>query len=203
MYGGAVSRNMVLTSALSVMLLLTTPFMPALGLASLPATDFKPEVTAQDFRLLAQATTSGQGGKRALLQSTAFSENFFRILEPILEGNSGTTVVPAAVLLPAAVHTDLTLSLPCADAEAAASAIASASEAGDTTAIADVFSLSFAYGYAVPATYAAATAIQQGSAFTCNNFAASAYISALSNAIAISSTEAAAQAIYAAFTLGW
>ena len=89
------------------------------------------------------------------------------------------------------------------DAEDAASAIATASEVGDTTAIADAFSLSFAYGYAVPATYGAATAIQQGSAYTCNNFAASAYISALSNAIAISSTEAAAQAIYAAFTLGW
>ena len=89
------------------------------------------------------------------------------------------------------------------DTDGAASAIASASEAGDTTAIADAFSLSFAYGYAVPAAYAAATAIQQGSAYTCNNFAASAYISALSNAIAISSTEAAAQAVYAAFTLGW
>ena len=93
------------------------------------------------------------------------------------------------------------LRLFCTDG--AASAIASASEAGDTTAIADAFSLSFAYGYAVPAAYAAATAIQQGSAYTCNNFAASAYVSALSNAIAISSTEAAAQAIYAAFTLGW
>ena len=98
MHSGAVSRNMVVTCALSVMLLLTTQLMPALGLASLPATDFKQRnVTAQDFRMLAQATTSGQGGKRALLQNTAFSENLYLILAPILEGNSGTTVAPAAL----------------------------------------------------------------------------------------------------------
>lgn len=88
-------------------------------------------------------------------------------------------------------------------ADGAAQAIVTASTAGDTTAIANAFSLSFAFGYAVPAAYAAAAAIQLGSPNTCNNFAAAAYISALTNAIAISSTEAAAQAIYAAFTLGW
>lgn len=44
--------------------------------------------------------------------------------------------------------------------------------------------------------------MQQGSAFTCDNSAAAAYVSALTNAIAISSTEAAAQAVSAAFTLG-
>ena len=88
-------------------------------------------------------------------------------------------------------------------ADSAASAIAAASTAGDSTAIANAFSLSFAYGYAVPAATAAAAAIQQGSPYTCDNFAAAAYISALTNAIAIHSTEAAAQAIYAAFTLGW
>ena len=88
-------------------------------------------------------------------------------------------------------------------ADGASQAIATASAAGDTTAIANAFSLSFAFGYAVPAAYAAAAAIQLGSPNTCNNYAAAAYISALTNAIAISNTEAAAQAIYAAFTLGW
>ena len=91
----------------------------------------------------------------------------------------------------------------CMPADAAAQAIVAASSSGDTTAVANAFSLSFAYGYAVPAAYAAAAAIQLGDPFTCSNLAAAAYISALSNAIAISSTEAAAQAIYAAFTLGW
>lgn len=97
MYIGAVSRKMVLSGALTVMLLLTTQLMPALGVASLPATDFNNDVTAQDFRMLAQATTSGHGGKRALLQSAAFSDNFYLILAPILEGNSGTIVAPAAL----------------------------------------------------------------------------------------------------------
>jgi hypothetical protein len=59
------------------------------------------------------------------------------------------------------------------------------------------------HSHAVPAAYATAAAIQLGSPNTCNNYAAAAYISALTNAIAISNTEAAAQAIYAAFTLGW
>lgn len=209
---------MLRTSALSVLLLLATQLMPAPILASLPATDFsKRGVTAQEFKALAQANTSGQGGKRALLQSTAFSQNFYLILEAILEGNSGDKcrlVQHTSSATKKPIFCTLLLPVdPCAshkpshasvlDTDGAASAIASASEAGDTTAIADAFSLSFAYGYAVPAAYAAATAIQQGSAYTCNNFAASAYISALSNAIAISSTEAAAQAIYAAFTLGW
>jgi len=88
-------------------------------------------------------------------------------------------------------------------ADGASQAIATASAAGDTTAIANAFSLSFAFGYAVPAAYAAAAAIQLESPNTCNNYAAAAYISALTNAIAISNAEAAAQAIYAAFTLGW
>lgn len=47
------------------------------------------DVTAQDFKLLAQATTPGHGGKRALLQSTDFSDNFYRILGAILQGDSG------------------------------------------------------------------------------------------------------------------
>ena len=81
---------MLRTSALSVLLLLATELMPTPILASRTATDFnKREVSAQDFKMLAQATTSGQGGKRALLQSTAFSQNFYLILEAILEGNSG------------------------------------------------------------------------------------------------------------------
>ena len=84
---------MLRTSALSVMLLLATQLMPAPILAGLPATDRNMRgVTAQDFKALAQATTSGQGGKRALLQSTAFSQNFYLILEAILEGNSGEKI---------------------------------------------------------------------------------------------------------------
>ena len=83
-------RNMLRTSALSVLLLLATQLMAGPTLASLLATDFnKHGVTAQDFKALAQATTSDHGGKRALLQSTAFSQNFYLILEAILEGNSG------------------------------------------------------------------------------------------------------------------
>lgn len=96
------------------MLLLTTQLVPALSLASLPATDFnKHVVTAQDFRMLAQATTSGQGGKRALLQGTAFSENFYLMLSPILEGNSGAIVAPAALVCCRLlyIHTDLTSAL--------------------------------------------------------------------------------------------
>lgn len=85
----------------------------------------------------------------------------------------------------------------------ASSAIVAASDDGDTSSIANALSLSFAFGYAVPAARATAQAIQAGSAFTCSNSAAAAYISALSNAIAIGNTEAAAQAVFAAFTLGW
>lgn len=88
-------------------------------------------------------------------------------------------------------------------ADGASSAIIAASNDGDTSSIANALSLSFAFGYAVPAARATAQAIQAGSAFTCSNSAAAAYISALSNAIAIGNTEAAAQAVFAAFTLGW
>ena len=90
-----------------------------------------------------------------------------------------------------------------ARADNAAAAIVAASNDGDTSSIANALSLSFAFGYAVPAARATAQAIQMGSPYTCSNSAAAAYISALSNAIAIGNTEAAAQAVFAAFTLGW
>ena len=49
-------------------------------------------VSAQDFKALAAVATSGSpGGKRALLQSSGFSQDFFNILEPILVGDTGQT----------------------------------------------------------------------------------------------------------------
>ncbi|KAA6416536.1 MAG: hypothetical protein FRX49_13492, partial [Trebouxia sp. A1-2] len=160
-------------SSVTAVLLLSAQLLPVT--ASIAAVDVEMrDITAKDFKTLVVAASSPHGAKRALLQSAAFSQDFFDILEPILVGNT----------------------------DGASQAIATASAAGDTTAIANAFSLSFAFGYAVPAAYAAAAAIQLGSPNTCNNYAAAAYISALTNAIAISNTEAAAQAIYAAFTLG-
>ena len=224
-------QQSMLLSTLSVWLLLA--MHPMQALAGLPAinADLR-DITAADFKMLAQAanpTQLPQGGKRALLESTAFSQDFFRILEPILEGNTGMRTFTCCRLhlwqLPARspvmlqlfplIQSLFRICFLCFDAmvpeqekciwlaDGAASAIVAASTNGDTTAIANAFSLSFAYGYAVPAAYAAAAATQRGSPDTCDNFAAAAYISALTNAIAISSTEAAAQAIYAAFTLGW
>ena len=59
--------------------------------AALPVID--PEVrdvTAQDFRMLAaNSAHQPQDGRRALLQSTAFSQDLFNILEPILIGDTG------------------------------------------------------------------------------------------------------------------
>ena len=79
------------TLRVSVWLLLAAHPMPVF--ASLPTinADLR-DITPADFKMLAQAANPAQlsqGGKRALLQSTAFSQDFFRVLEPILEGNTG------------------------------------------------------------------------------------------------------------------
>ena len=77
--------------AVTLMLLLSAQLLPAT--ASIPAVDpSMRHITAQDFKALAQTAvdvSSPHGGKRALLQSTTFSQDFFNILEPILTGNTG------------------------------------------------------------------------------------------------------------------
>ena len=50
--------------------------------------------SAAEFRQLAQGITSGDlhmrhGPQRALLQNTGFDSNFFNILQPLLQGNTG------------------------------------------------------------------------------------------------------------------
>lgn len=94
------SRSLLFSGTVCLMLTLTTQL--ATALPSLPAGHLDTrDVTAQDFKMLAQAATSAQfaqGGKRALLQSTAFSQDFFSILEAILVGNTGTLVVARKAL---------------------------------------------------------------------------------------------------------
>ena len=56
--------------------------------ASLPAMGMEMrDVTAQDFKALATAAAK-QGGSRSLLQNSAFSQDFFSILQAILSGDS-------------------------------------------------------------------------------------------------------------------
>lgn len=85
---------MLSKNVLSVMLLLATQLMPTPALAGSTSVELsKRGVTAQDFKALATTTSeSGQGGKRGLLQSTAFSDNFFRIVGAILQGDSGDSL---------------------------------------------------------------------------------------------------------------
>ena len=79
-------------NVLSVMLLLTTQFMAIPALAGSTSMQLKNrDVTAQDFKALA-TTTTGQGGKRGLLQSTAFSDDFYRIVGATLQGDSGDSL---------------------------------------------------------------------------------------------------------------
>ena len=77
--------------AFTAMLLLSAQLLPTT--ASRPAVDpGMRHITAQDFKALAvtaAASSLPHGNKRALLQSTTFSQDFFNILEPILIGNTG------------------------------------------------------------------------------------------------------------------
>ena len=58
--------------------------------ASLPAVGAETHgVTAQDFKALARAAAH-QGGGRSLLQNSAFSQDFFSILQAILTGDSSS-----------------------------------------------------------------------------------------------------------------
>ena len=73
-------------------------------LASFPAVSVNTAgVSAQDFKALtahAASTSERQlrlGGKRALLQSSGFSQDFFNILEPILVGDTGVIARLASV----------------------------------------------------------------------------------------------------------
>ena len=73
--------------AFTAMLLLSAQLLPIT--ASVPAVDpGMQHITAQDFNALAvtaAASTSPHGGKRALLQSVTFSQNFFKHSEPHLD----------------------------------------------------------------------------------------------------------------------
>ena len=89
-------------SSLTAVLLLSAQLLPAT--ASMAAVDVKMrDITAKDFKALALAASSPHGSKRALLQSTAFSQDFFNILEPILVGNTGKAMCTAATSVSATV----------------------------------------------------------------------------------------------------
>ncbi len=82
-------------SSLTAVLLFSAQLLPAT--ASIAAIDVEMrDITAKDFKALALAASSPHGGKRALLQSTAFSQDFFNILEPILVGNTGEVMCTVA-----------------------------------------------------------------------------------------------------------
>lgn len=85
-------------SAFTALMLLCSQVLPSS--ATIPTVNLEMrDITAQDFKALALTATSGQlhhGGKRALLQSSAFSQDFFNILEPILVGD--TSELPTAQL---------------------------------------------------------------------------------------------------------
>ena len=81
-------------SSLTAVLLLSAQLLPVT--ASIAAVDVMRDITAKDFKALALAASSPHGGRRALLQSTAFSQDFFNILEPILVGNTGEAVCTVA-----------------------------------------------------------------------------------------------------------
>ncbi len=82
-------------SSLTAVLLLSAQLLPAT--ANMAAADVEMrDVTAKDFKALALAASSLHGSKRALLQSTAFSQDFFNILEPVLVGNTGKAMCTVA-----------------------------------------------------------------------------------------------------------
>lgn len=82
-------------SSVTAVLLLSAQLLPVT--ASIAAVDVEMrDITAKDFKTLVVAASSPHGAKRALLQSAAFSQDFFDILEPILVGNTGEVMCTVA-----------------------------------------------------------------------------------------------------------